>query len=154
MNIRKVKLQNAKDIRSLIIRSVKPEVNPDFDEEGVKLFYQPNEIPEIRKRILNDEYLTLSFNEENKIIGLITLYKDNKLDQLFVDPAYRKMQISKQLWNDARDICIKNNSKGEFWVKSSTMAIPVYESFGFKLTTGRQQKNGITYYPMVLKKSN
>lgn len=82
------------------------------------------------------------------MLSIITIHECEKLDQLFVDPAYRNMKVSKQLWDVAKDLCLgKGNS---FWVKSSTMAIPVYESFGFRLKGERQQKNGITYYPMVL----
>jgi len=37
-----------------------------------------------------------------------------------------------------------------YWLKSSTMAVPLYESFAFKLTGPRQTNNGITFFPMEL----
>lgn len=150
MTIRKAQLQDASEIRSLIVRSVKPETNPDFDEDGVKLFYKPNELPEIQKRILDDSYLTLCFIENELIVGIITMHEYQKLDQLFVDSAYRKLSIAKKLWLAAKAHCNQMGNKTGYWVKSSTIAIPVYESFGFRLDDKRQQKNGITYYPMVL----
>lgn len=150
MNIRKAHVQDVTEIRSLIVRAVEPESNPDFDEEGVKLFYKPNELAAIKSRILDDNYLTLCFIKDDRIVGIITMHEHEKLDQLFVDPSFRNMGISRELWLAAKEHCFKMGNKSGYWVKSSTVAIPVYKSFGFRLTDVRQQKNGITYYPMVL----
>jgi len=150
MSIEIAQTKDAIEIQDLIIRAVKPEENPDFDNEGLELFYKPNEISEIKNRINSPDYLTLCFHKNKNIVGLITIHKNEKLDQLFVDPAYRNMRVSTKLWNSAKKISSRNNESGEFWVKSSTMAIPVYESFGFQHASGRQQQNGITYYLMKL----
>lgn len=150
MNIKKAIIGDEKEIQSLILRSVDPENNPDFDEEGQRNFIKPNELSAIIGRILDEEYLTLCCFHNEKIVGLIAVYQNEKLDQLFVDTSSRNKGVSKLLWQAAKRLCEDNGSKGKFWVKSSTMAIPVYESFGFKLTSGRQKSNGIVYYSMVL----
>jgi len=150
MNIRKAIAGDEREIQSLILRSVDPENNPDFDENGKKNFIKPNKLSAIRARIKNEKYLTLCCVHDEKIIGLITVYQNEKLDQLFVDTSSRKKGVSRLLWQATKRICLDNGSDGKFWVKSSTMAIPVYESFGFKLTSDRQTSNGIVYYSMVL----
>jgi len=150
MNIRKAKIQDTESIRTLIIKSVDPENNSDFDEQGVRLFYKPNELPAIQSRVKDPDYLTLCYVRDDRIVGIITMYQNEKLYQLFVDPDYTKMGIATKLWNAAKELCLKIGNDNRFWVKSSTIAIPVYQSFGFKLTDGRQVQNGITYYPMVL----
>jgi len=149
MSIRKAQVEDAADIRALIIKAVEPESNPDFDEEGVKLFYKPNDLSSIKSRILNKDYLTLCCIKDKKITGIITIHANEKIDQLFVDPSYRNLKISKKLWEAAKSICFNKGNRNGYWVKSSTAAIPVYESFGFQLEGERQQKNGIIYYPMV-----
>ena len=150
MSIRKAQVADAADIRALIVKAVEPESNPDFDEEGIKQFYRPNELSSIRSRILNEDYLTLCFLIDKKIAGIITIHDNEKIDQLFVDPSYRNLKISTKLWQAAKSICSKKGNRDGYWVKSSTVAVPVYESFGFQLDGKRQQKNGIVYYPMVL----
>ncbi len=150
MTIRSAILGDEIDIQSMIIRCVDPENNPDFNEEGAKNFVKPNELSAIAQRIQNDEYLTLCYIKECKIVGLIGMQHYEKIDQLFVDPSARKMNISGKLWNAAKEICFEMGSNGHFWVKSSTMAVPVYQSFGFKLTSGQQRSNGIVFYSMVL----
>ena len=151
MNIRKATINDTEGIRSLIFRAVEPESNPDFDEEGVQSFKNSIELTAIRERILNAEYLTICFIKEDSILGTITIHKNAKLSQLFVDPEARNMNISKKLWLAAKEICSNNGNDGKYWVKSSTMAIPVYESFGFRLDGTRKKENGTFYYPMLLK---
>ncbi len=150
MTIRKATTNDVKEIQSLIQRAVKPESNADFDEEGIRQFIKPNELPAIKDRIINEEYLTLCFVQKERIVGIITIHNNEKIDQLFVDPSSRNYKVSKQLWHAAKEICAENGNNGKYWVKSSTMAVPVYESFGFRLDGTLQKKNGITYYPMVL----
>ena len=150
MSIRKVTIKDAKEIQSLILRAAEPETNADFDEEGIKNFIKPNELSSIKERIVSEEYLTLCFMEDENIVGIITMHANEKLDQLFVAPSSRNKKVSKQLWLAAKEICSENGNNGKYWVKSSTIAVPVYESFGFHLYGARQKKNGIVYYPMVL----
>ena len=84
MSIRKALVEDAAEIRKLIIEAVKPEFNSDFDEEGVKLFYKPNDLSSIKSRILNEDYLMLCFIKDEKIAGIITIHSNEKIDQLFV----------------------------------------------------------------------
>ncbi|BAJ01918.1 Acetyltransferase, GNAT family [Shewanella violacea] len=92
----------------------------------------------------------LCFIKEDKIVAVIAIYSKEKLSQLFVDPNCRKLNIARQLWSAANEICIAEGSNGNYWVKSSTMAIPVYESFGFRLDGAKSKQDGIVYYSMQL----
>jgi GNAT superfamily N-acetyltransferase len=149
MSIRKAQVEDTAEIRYLIIKAVEPELNPDFDKEGVKLFYKPNDLSSIKSRILDKDYLTLCFIKDNRIAGIITVHANEKIHQLFVEPSYRNLKISKKLWEEAKSICFNKGNRNGFWVKSSTVAVPIYESFGFRLDGERQKRNGIIYYPMV-----
>jgi GNAT superfamily N-acetyltransferase len=144
----KATLKDAKAIQSLIVSAVEPETNPDFNEEGVHNFHKPNTVSAIENRISNDAYLTLCFFIEQSIVGIITVHANEKIDQLFVSPVARNMKVAKKLWLAAKNLCDEKGKSGKYWVKSSTVAIGVHESFGFKLVGARQEKNGIVYYPM------
>ena len=153
-NIREAKVGDEKEIQSFIFKAVDPDNNPDFSEEGAYNFAKPNQLSSIRKRIISPDYLTLCYFVQEKLVGLITMHLYQKLDQLFVDAELRNMKIAKNLWMKAKENCVeKNTEKGNqhrFNVKSSTMAVPVYQSFGFNLDGSRQESNGIVFYPMSL----
>jgi GNAT superfamily N-acetyltransferase len=148
--LRKAIIGDEKEIQSFIFKAVDPENNPDFNADGVINFAKPNELPLIRMRISSPDYLVLCYLVDEKIVGLITMYLNEKLDQLFVDPHYRNNKIAKNLWLEAKKTCLENGNQKGFYVKSSTVAIPVYQSFGFCLMGGRQQSNGIVFYSMNL----
>ncbi|WP_144394365.1 GNAT family N-acetyltransferase [Pleionea sediminis] len=150
MNIRKATIEDAKEIRALILTAVQPDSNPDFDKQGQLSFMGPNKLSAIEERINSNDYLTLCCIEKHMIVGIITIYSYNYVYHLFVLPNSRGQGVSRQLWMKAQGICEKMGNGGKYWVKSSTMAIPVYESFGFTHEGGRQIKGGIVYYPMVL----
>jgi GNAT superfamily N-acetyltransferase len=150
MTIREVKISDAETIQSLILRAVKPESNADFNEAGVKFFKATLELAAIKNRIMNDEYLMLCFIKGHKMVGMIAIYRREKLSQLFVDPAARKLNIASQLWSAADEVCLAQGGNGNYWVKSSTMAVPIYERFGFRLNGAQKNKDGIVYYSMLL----
>jgi GNAT superfamily N-acetyltransferase len=150
MSIRKATINDAEGIQSLILSAAEPESNTDFTKEGITHFKATLELKAIESRIQNKEYLMLCFIMEHKIVGIIAIYKKEKLSQLFVDPGARKLNIARQLWSAANEICIADGGNGNYWVKSSTMAIPVYESFGFRLDATQQNTDGIIYHSMLL----
>lgn len=150
MSIRQARLTDAHEIRSMIFDSVTPHRYSDFNEEGWNSFVKPNEIEAVEKRIASKNYLTLCYELEGKIVGIITIYQDEKIDQLFVHPDHRRIRVASKLWYAARKLSEANGNRKRYWVKSSTLAVPLYQTLGFCLTGGKKTKNGITYYPMEL----
>jgi GNAT superfamily N-acetyltransferase len=153
MSIREATIYDVEDIQSLILKAAQPDINTDFTKEGITHFNKTLELAAIKDRIKSQDYLMLCFIKQKIIVGIIAIYKKGKLSQLFVDPTARKLNIAKKLWSAANVICLAQGGKGNYWVKSSTMAIPVYESFGFRLDTRQQNTNGIVYHLMLLKSS-
>ena len=150
MSIRKATINDAVGIQSLILSAAEPETNTDFNKEGVAHFKESLELKAIKDRIQNQNYLMLCFIKEYKVVGIIAIFKKEKLSQLFVAPTSRKLNIAKQLWLAANETCIAQGGNGNYWVKSSTMAIPVYESFGFRLDSTQQNTDGIIFHSMLL----
>lgn len=148
MSIRKANLSDSKKLHTLVMEAVGQHKDDDFNEEGWKTFCKHYEVNSIQDRLKNDDYLTLCYIESEEILGVITIYKSEKLDQLFIHPNARRKGIATKLWMAARNICESGGRKPNYWLKSSPMAVPLYESFGFHLAGNQENKIGITLYPM------
>ncbi len=149
MSIRIAQIVDAKEIQSVIVDSVRPHWCEDFNDQGWENFLAPNQLGSIPARLQDKAYLTVCYLAEGRIVGILGIYKLEKIDQLFVLPIARKMGVASALWSYAKEICIKQGNSKRFWVKSSTLAVPVYESFGFEKTGNRETENGISYYFVV-----
>ena len=109
-----------------------------------------NQLISIESRLQSSDYLTFCYLLDGRILGILGIFKLEKIDQLFVLPKARKTGVAAALWLHAKDKCADKGNKKRFWVKSSTLAVPVYESFGFSKIGDRTTENGISYYPMEL----
>lgn len=136
------------EIQRLVYESVGPYPHPDFDENGWRIFIAYNSRDSIQARISNASYLTLCFLQSGRIVGIITIQDGEKIDQLFVLPDSKNMGIARELWRVTREQYYPKSTK--FWVKASTQAVPVYQSFGFQQEGGCQTSNGISFYRMTL----
>lgn len=122
----------------------------DFDENGWENFLKPNTLEAIQRRLQNREYLTLLCEDGGELAGLITIRLYEKIDQLFVHPGHRRKGVATNLWQEARTICEERSGPKGYWVKSSSMGVPVYRSFGFEVVGERRNQDGISYVPMAL----
>lgn len=150
MSIRIAQISNAEEIQSVILDSVRPHRFEDFDGQGWNTFLSLNQLISIESRLQSRDYLTFCYLLDGRILGILGIFKLEKIDQLFVLPKARKTGVAAALWLHAKDKCADKGNKKRFWVKSSTLAVPVYESFGFSKIGDRTTENGISYYPMEL----
>lgn len=82
------------------------------------------------------------------LVGVITILDQEKIDQLFVRKDFRGLGVATRLWQSAKKMCTKN--PGLFWVRSSSVAIPVYKKFGFCVVSPEETFKGITFTRMEL----
>ena len=94
------------------------------------------------------------YEYEQYLVGIISIFQFEKIDQLFVDPAFFKRGIARRLWERARCESKSVNGNAYYWVRSSSMAVPVYEKFGFSKIGAIQTKNGISHQFLELKTTN
>ena len=151
MKIRKAQPKDATDIRALIISAHESNRAEDFDKSGWEAFLRRNEIAALKNRIRDSNYLMLCCLLEGRIIGVIGIYNNDHVYYLLVDPAYRGKGVASRLWQLAKQICLSRAEVERFWVRSSTLALPVYSSFGFERSGERACSNGFSYVPMELR---
>ena len=142
MIIRKAQIDDAESIRNVILSAGETGREEDFDDQGWSKFITATRLEPVRSRLQNNEYLTLCYIEDGRIEGIIAIKKFEIIDQLFVLPKKRRHGVATQLWESAKKACIINGNTGLFRVKSSTLAVPVYESFGFYPTGNRNSQGG------------
>lgn len=130
MSIRLAKREDAAEISELVVMSATRNKDLDFDDRGWARFVQINEPAIMETRICGERHFTLCFQTDSRIEGIITIRDNEKIDQLFVRPSSWRKNIAFRLWNAAKRRCLERGNTGYFWVRSSTMAVPVYRKWG------------------------
>lgn len=87
---------------------------------------------------------------DGRVVGFIAIRENRHLFHMFVDKAYHRRGIARQLWEVARKAAIEAGNPGVFTVNSSNYALPVYEKLGFVRTEPTRETNGLYYNPMRL----
>lgn len=149
MDIRKAVESDAEKIH-LLISAVVPSCQQDFGPKGLANFLAPNTSEKILERIQDEQYFSLLCEIENRLVGIISIKNYDVISQLFIHPDYQGKGIATNLWQEAFSIIKQNSQPAEITVRSSSMGVPVYESFGFKLSGKAGISGDIKYFPMTL----
>jgi GNAT superfamily N-acetyltransferase len=150
MNIEFAKFENSKQLSELVLSATEELRGIDFNEEGWNRFVSSNTHVEFEKKLRSSEFSIYCCVESNRILGFISLKDFEKIDQLFVIGEARNRGIASLLWKSAKKHAVENGASGKFWVRSSSIAIPVYEKFGFISEGERQVFSGISFQLMRL----
>ena len=150
MNIEFAKVEYSKQLAELVLAATEELRGIDFTEEGWNRFVTSNTSSEFEKKIGSTEFSIFCCLESNRVIGFISLKSQEKIDQLFVAPEARNRGVASFLWKFAKKNAIENGASGKFWVRSSSVAIPVYKKFGFMCDGERQSFGGINFQLMRL----
>jgi GNAT superfamily N-acetyltransferase len=86
-----------------------------------------------------------------ELVGAGAISGDQKVEHLFVDPAYQGIGLGRRLWEHLRDHALRSGNPGQFKVNSSLKAVPIYERFGFVIAAPKVERYGGAYIPMILK---
>lgn len=145
MSIRLATKSDAEIISKLVIDSSLTVKEQDFSGDGWALLERTNTIDAVSKRFESETYFALIFDVQGVPAGYLAMVDYEKIDHMFVMPEYRNMSIAKSLWHKAQEICLRNKNESYFWVRSSSYAVKVYESFGFRRSGDKQVSNGISF---------
>lgn len=149
MEIRRTRIEDAKEMADLVKRAVSPHKDQDFTEEGWQRFCLSNSGDGVRSKLAEEGRYSLVVELDGKLVGLISLLGDDKIDQLFVCPAHRRKGIANLLWHSLRPRVDDTSNSRPYWVRSSTVGVPFYESLGFRVVGNKQTIAGISFYLMA-----
>ena len=140
MVIRKINKDEMKEALNMVWEVFLEFEAPDYSEEGIK---------EFKKAIDDSNWVNArdfygAFDENNKILGVITTRDFTHIALFFVRGKYHRQGIGKKLFEKVKSI----NKKGFFTVNSSPYAHEIYKHLGFIDTDEEQCINGLKFYPM------
>jgi GNAT superfamily N-acetyltransferase len=150
MNIEFAKIDDSKQLSELVLSATEELRGVDLSEVGWDRFVSSNTPAEIAKKIMSAEFSFCCCVESNRILGFIALKDLEKIDRLFVIAEARNRGVASLLWKSAKKHAIENGASGKFWVRSSSVAVPVYKKFGFIPEGELQVIEGIRFQLMRL----
>jgi len=144
VNIRQVQKKDLETISKLLVKVFDESLSSNFTKQSAKEFKKNH----LSEQSLYSRMSKLMFvaEDKGKIIGFIEA-NSNNLQLFFVDKEYQGKGIGKRLLNKIEKM-VKNNKANSIHVDASIEAEIVYQSLGFKKTTGKRTKNGRLYQPM------
>ena len=132
---------------SLIENVFNEFVAPDYDLEGINEFFKFANLLAMTERAGMEQVIVVA-ERKSDLVGIIEMRKCEHIALLFV--SYHGRGIAKELIKKAVEECCKRQPDIKtITVNSSLFAEPVYSRMGFKATGLVQEKNGITFVPMV-----
>ncbi|MFI5323811.1 MAG: GNAT family N-acetyltransferase [Thermodesulfobacteriota bacterium] len=138
------------EVCNLVARSFNEFVAPDFGEDGIEEFFNYSNPRALRKRS-EDDHFVLVAEAEGVIAGMIEIKEMRHVSMLFVDKAFHRRGIAKNLLNAALDRMKSNGRPPEkVAVHSSRFAVPFYEKLGFVRTEEEKIIHGIIHISMAL----
>lgn len=138
------------EVVNLVARSFNEFIAPDFPEEGIEEFFNYANPRSLVKRSEGSHFVFVA-EAQGAIAGMIEIREMRHVSMLFVDKAYHRRGIGKELLGAALDI-IKSERRPpkKLTVHSSRFAVPFYESLGFVRTEEEKIIHGVIHIPMAL----
>ena len=137
--------QFVNDIVALTKRVFDSHVGPQYSQGGVEEFYKYI-TPESFKDRLNNDHILIGCIDENKLIAILEIRKNDHISLFFVDNNYQERGVGREIFNYYLNFLKETNVKvEELSVNSSPNSVLFYEKLGFKKLGLEKEKNGIKY---------
>lgn len=153
MNIRPAIPEDAATISNLI-HSLTHHITIHPEGVGAEDFFKTISPEAIEGLIIAPNFLYLAGFIKDELAGVIAMRDNQHLYHLFVSPAFQRKGVAKELWKTMIDKSRSQGNPGEFKVKSTPFAVPVYQSFGFEVVGKRVETKGVAFIPMKLSQAS
>lgn len=120
----------------------------DYTPEGIESFQEFITDSVLYRMFLLGEYQLFGAYDNERMIGMISLRSQTHISLLFVDAAYHKKGIGRQLIRYVSDYVITEEGHNCITVNAAPYAVGFYHRIGFVDTDERQFNDGIWYTPM------
>lgn len=121
----------------------------DYSREGIDNFLNFISDEKLFKMFLEGSYVLYVAKENEKVVGLTSLRAGNHISLLFVDEAYHRKGIGRELLISIQK-SIKSDGVVKMTVNAAPFAVGFYERVGFMKVGGMLETDGIIYQPMTI----
>ena len=144
-------LRNGEEVEvcNLVARTFNEFIAPEFSEQGVEEFFKYAN-PRAFKKRLESGYFAMVSETQDKLAGIIELKANNHLSMLYVDKAFHRRGIARELIKEVMPMISKSS---DITVNSSRYAVPFYEKLGFIQYEDEKTIYGVIHVPMMAKTS-
>ena len=149
LRIRAATPEDSESISKLICELVEKFIVGEFSTRG-RDFLLSTLTAEAITQNMQSGYRYHVAEVKESLSGVVAVRGNVHLYHLFVAERFHRKGIARKLWQFAMNECLRNGNTGEFTVNSSAYALGVYKKLGFVAQSGRQEKNGVVFYPMKL----
>ncbi|MBZ0301347.1 MAG: GNAT family N-acetyltransferase, partial [Anaerolineae bacterium] len=140
---RRMQPDDAPAVSKLVLRTFRTYVAPDYRAEGVETFSRFVQ-PDVLAERLKAGALGWVALADRTVVGMIEMRSLSHVTLLFVDGAYQRRGISRELLRIALDHCREvNPGLRQVTVNSSPYALEIYRRMGFVPTAPQQEQHGI-----------
>lgn len=148
LHIRRARVEDAANISALIHSLASFFLEDAERAESAEDFFSTISVQAIRNNLSSEDFRHHVAEEDGQLLGIIAMLKDSHLYQLFVAEDQHGRGIGRRLWSAARAEAPEDITR--FTVNASLYAVPVYESFGFRVQGEEIRKDGVVYRYMEL----
>ena len=120
----------------------------DCSDEGIEEFRTTIALPEMHKRMADQEVWLWGCFDGTRITGVIATRKPCHIMLLFVDPAFHRQGIARTLVDAVVQSYRSYTAEQTLTVNASLYAAKIYEQLGFTASAEPQFCNGIRFVPM------
>lgn len=121
----------------------------DYEEEGMRSFYQFINDPVLPRAFALGEYRVWGAFISRQMVGMISTRSKNYISLLFVDREYHHRGIGRGLVRQVFRYCHSEWGVTEVSVHASPYAVGFYHKIGFMDTDVELKQDGIRYTPML-----
>lgn len=146
VEISRLDLSELSEAKKLVKKVFMTFEAPNYSKEGVAHFLTYLD-EELEMELAANQVQVWCGKDARQIVGLLAVRLPAHVALLFVDEAYHRQGIAKQLFQEMLSELIPE----QITVNSSPYAVPIYERLGFQIEGNEKTVSGIRFQLMVYK---
>lgn len=146
VEISRLDLSELSEAKKLVKKVFMTFEAPDYSKEGVAHFLTYLD-EELEMELAANQVQVWCGKDAQQIVGLLAVRLPAHVALLFVDEAYHRQGIAKQLFQEM----LSELMPEQVTVNSSPYAVPIYERLGFQIEGNEKTVSGIRFQSMVYK---
>ena len=121
----------------------------DYSKQGIESFQDFVTDTVLHRMFEMGAYqLLVAVNEEEKIVGIISLRNETHISLLFVDSKYHMQGVGRKLIESLCDYVVSEEGYRRITVNAAPYAVGFYHKLGFHDIGKQEMKDGIIFTPM------